>query len=215
MFDDDELFPGNRIHRTAIIDPDAKIGNGNTIGPFCVIGPDVVIGNNNVFTSHVSIGAPAQHRSLSSNHNGLVKIGNGNTFREFVTVHRSSPGGFTEIADRCYFMACAHVSHDSVVEDDVTMCNNVLLGGHSRVMRGATLGLGAAIHQYQTIGSYAMIGAGTIVPKRADILPGEKYAGNPARHLGINKIGVDKALAAGCNMADLTAAFWRLRGIKL
>ena len=34
------------IHKTAIIDPKAKIASNVEIGPYCLIGPDVEIGEN-------------------------------------------------------------------------------------------------------------------------------------------------------------------------
>ena len=36
------------IHKTAIIDPKAKINSDVKIGPYCVIGPNVEIGENTV-----------------------------------------------------------------------------------------------------------------------------------------------------------------------
>lgn len=59
----------NNIHPTAIINWDnVTIGDGNNIGPYVCIGTD------------------AQHKSENSN--GIVEIGDGNTFREYVSVHR-------------------------------------------------------------------------------------------------------------------------------
>ena len=37
------------IHKTAIIDPKAKISSNVRIGPYCVIGPNVEIGENSIF----------------------------------------------------------------------------------------------------------------------------------------------------------------------
>jgi len=99
----------------------------------------------------------------------------------------------TVVADNGYFMANAHIAHDCLIEDGVTMCNNATLGGHTTVMRGATLGFGATVHQYQVIGAYSMLGMGTIVPKHIEILPGEMYAGNPAKHIGPNIVGLERA----------------------
>lgn len=179
------------IHPTAIIDPSAKLGAGNYVGPFCVIGPDVEIGDGNRFEAYVSIGLPGQHRTAVDR--GGVVIGNNNVFREWSTVHAATqllrP---TVVADNGYFMANAHIAHDCLIEDGVTMCNNATLGGHTTVMRGATLGFGATVHQYQVIGAYSMLGMGTIVPKHAEILPGEMYAGNPAKHIGPNTVGLER-----------------------
>ncbi len=180
----------NDIHPTAIIDPAAQLGFGNKIGPYCVIGPSVSIGHGNIFTSHVSIGQAAQHRTHG--HLGTVRIGNNNTFREFVTVNTGTVRE-TEVGNNCYIMACAHIPHDAIIEDGVTMANCALLAGHTHVMRGATLSLGCIVHQYQVIGSYSILGMGAVVTKDCKILPGGKYVGSPARYTGRNIIGLQRA----------------------
>ena len=43
------------IHKTAIIDPKAKISSNVEIGPYSVIGPDVVIEEYTKIHSHVNI----------------------------------------------------------------------------------------------------------------------------------------------------------------
>ena len=43
------------IHKTAIVDSEAKISDNVEIGPYCIIGPEVEIGNNSVIHSHVNI----------------------------------------------------------------------------------------------------------------------------------------------------------------
>lgn len=180
----------NEIHPTAIIDPQTIMGSGNKIGPYCVIAAGVNLGSNNVLTSHVSIGQPAQHRSAKLQN--LVTIGNGNTFREFSTVHAGTVRR-TVVGDNCYIMSCAHVAHDCVLESDVTLANCALLAGHCYIMKGATLSLGCQVHQYQVIGSYTMIGMGAVVTKSVLAVPGYKYAGNPAEGIGVNTVAIERA----------------------
>ena len=43
------------IHKTAIIDSNAKISKNVTIGPYSIIGPNVEIGDGTVIQSHVNI----------------------------------------------------------------------------------------------------------------------------------------------------------------
>ena len=43
------------IHKTAIIDPKAKISSNVKIGPYSIIGPNVEIDENSEIQSHVSI----------------------------------------------------------------------------------------------------------------------------------------------------------------
>jgi UDP-N-acetylglucosamine acyltransferase len=44
-----------KIHKTAIVAPDAKISDGVEIGPFCIVGSRVKIGKNTKLSSHVVI----------------------------------------------------------------------------------------------------------------------------------------------------------------
>lgn len=178
------------IHSTAVIHPFAKIGKDVSIGPYSVIGANVVVMDGVTIHSHVSIGAPAQHRTHSGEQFGIF-IDHGTVIREYVSVHLGTKNP-TTIGKNCYIMACAHVAHDCVIENDVTMANNCLLGGHCVVMRGANLGLGVIAHQYAVIGSYSMLGMGTIVTKASKIEPGNIYIGNPARFLKKNEVGLER-----------------------
>ena len=96
-----------RIHPTAIVDPGAEIGAGTIVGPYCVIDPDVVLGPNCWLQHHVTLCGPmkagAKNRfyaycSIGQQTQDLkyhgeptyLEIGDENTFREFVTAHRST-----------------------------------------------------------------------------------------------------------------------------
>lgn len=212
----------NQIHPTAIIDPSVQLGSDNKIGPYAVISGDTTIGDGNWIGPHVVIGTPAQMRNgphpitwandLSS---ASIRIGNGNIFREFVTVH---PGTITttNIANDCYFMTQAHVPHDAQIEDAVTLSNSVQIGGHTIVQKGANIGLGSVVHQRSLIGSYAMIGMGSVVTKA--ILPFGMAYGSPARIRGGNVIGmkrakVDDELISKIENALLIADLTKLRSL--
>jgi len=96
-----------QIHSTAIVDPKAELGAGKVIGPYCVIGPDVTMGANCWLQHHVTLCGPTRagsdnkfyaycsigQQSQDLKYRGeptYLEIGNGNTFREFVTVNRST-----------------------------------------------------------------------------------------------------------------------------
>ena len=55
-------------------------------------------------------------------------------------------------------LSSAMVHHDCLIEDDVTMSSNAAAAGNVIIMRGANLGINAAIHQFKVIGSFSMIG---------------------------------------------------------
>lgn len=197
----DDVRARNHVHPTAWIDESATLGKGNHVGPFSFIGPNVSIGDDNRIEGHVSIGAPAEHRDYFRRPSGTIVIGSRNVIREFVTVNGPTTR-VTRMGDDCTMLRGSHLSHDSVLEDRVTVSCNVLIGGETYVMRGANLGLGAIIHQHHVVGSYAMLGMGTIVPKSVDVQPGNIYVGNPARFLKVNEVGLQRA---GMGKAELDA----------
>ena len=97
------------IHKTAIIDPKAKIFSDVEIGPYCVIGPDVEIGEKTIIQSHVNITVNAkigkgnkiypfvsindpQDLKYNGEETSLV-IGNNNKIREYVTINPGTIGG--------------------------------------------------------------------------------------------------------------------------
>lgn len=166
------------------------LGDNNTIGPYCYIA-NAKIGNGNHFVSHVCIGTPAQHRNDVDQ--GLVHIGNNNTIHEFSQVHRSTHlDAPTKIGDHCLLMTNSHIAHDCILENNVTTCSNTTLGGHTYIMKNATLGFSTVTHQWQVIGSFVQTGMGTICPKHASIKPGYVFAGNPAECLKPNTIGLER-----------------------
>lgn len=196
------------IHPTAIIDPAAEIGNDCEIGPYCIIGPGVVlgdgcwlqhhvtlcgpsrIGRNNRFFAYGSIGQQTQDLKYKTEPTHL-EIGDDNTFREFVTVHRAtSPGDATKIGHRGNFLAYAHIAHDCIVGDDVIFSNNGTLAGHVIVEDHAIIGGLTAIHQFCRIGRFAMLGGCTKIIQ--DVPPFTIADGNPAEIRGINKVGLER-----------------------
>ena len=165
---------GNLIHKTAIIEwQKVKIGKNNVIGPYVVIGTD------------------AQHTYDKSD--GYICIGNNNIIREFTTIHLPTKlKKKTIIGNNCLFMAMSHIAHDCLIEDNIVFSNSVTLGGNTHVMTGSQLGFNTIVHQNQVIGSYCMFGMGTILTKKTKVNPGYIYVGNPARCIGINKVGIKR-----------------------
>jgi acyl-ACP--UDP-N-acetylglucosamine O-acyltransferase len=135
----------------AVIDPGRALGAGCEIGPYCVIGPDVEIGDGCWLQHHVSLQGPSRlghgqsilrvlfHRSEDAGFEihgepTWLHIGDGNTFREFVTVNRgSAPESITRIGHRGNFLAYTHIAHDCTVGDEVIFSNNGTLAGHVEV----------------------------------------------------------------------------------
>lgn len=165
---------GNFVHKTAVVNwKKLIIGKGNIIGPY------VVIGNF------------AQWPKKKSS--GLIYIGNDNIFNEYSNVHL--PTTLTKktiIGNNNYFMNSTTIDHDCNLENNITLSSNVILGGNVHIMNGSNLGIKTIVHQDQTIGSYSMIGMGSIVTKKSKIEPGCIYFGKPVKKVRLNNKGLKK-----------------------
>ena len=197
-----------QIHPTAIIDPAAEIGSGVIVGPYCVVEKNVVIGDDCWLQHHVTICGPTKigrgnkfyaYGSIGQQSQDLkyagepthLEIGDGNSFREFVTVNRgTAPGAFTRIGDRGNFLAYSHVAHDCVVGDDVIFSNNGTLAGHVIVGDHAVIGGLTAVHQFCRIGRFAITGGCSKIVQ--DVPPFMIADGNPAEVRGINTVGMER-----------------------
>lgn len=181
----------NFIHPTAIVEDGVIMGVGNYIGPFCLIKNGVSIGNNNRFEAYCSVGTPAEHKDYFTKSDYPTIIGNNNTIREYCTLNAGTNNN-TVIGDFNIMLRGSHLGHDSIIENNVTLSCNSLVGGHSYIMNGVNMGLGSICHQYSVIGAFSMLGMGTIVTKKTPILPGNIYVGSPANFLKLNTIGLER-----------------------
>ena len=198
------------IHPTAIIDPEAEIGEGVDVGPYSVIekgvsidegtkiGPHVVIregtqiGKGCQIFQFASIGEAPQFLGYKGEKT-FLQIGDQNIIREFVTLHRGTVkgGGKTVIGNESFFMAYSHVAHDCQIGNQVILANGATLAGHILIEDYATVGGLAAIHQYCRVGTHAFIGgvSGVLL----DIPPYTKAQGDRAKLFGLNTIGLKRA----------------------
>lgn len=196
------------IHPTAIVSPQAQLGEDVIIGPGAIVHQDVVIGDrtsigayaiidnhttlghdNRIFSQAI-IGSECQDLKYHGEQT-FVRIGNHNTIREFVTINRATgEGNTTVVGDHNLIMTYAHVAHDCQIGSYNIIANSIAMAGHVTIMDHANVGGLCALHQYIRIGSYAMIGGHSRVPK--DVPPYTMCAGSPLRVVGINKIGLQR-----------------------
>ena len=202
-------YLSNVIHPTAVIDDDVELGEDNYIGPFCYLTGYLTIGDNNRFESHCSVGTRPEHTD-HWHKDGRTIIGDDGTFREHVSIHAATTDGLTRIGNGVIILNKAYVAHDCIIEDGATLSCGVQIGGHVHVMRDSNLGMGAAIHQYQVIGSWSMIGMGCIVPKKAIITPGQTWVGNPVKRLKTNMYALDKFNVDEYDLIEETARHTQL-----
>ncbi len=157
-----------RIHPTADVSPSAEIGSGTSIwnqsqvrerariGPGCVIGKNVYVDFDVVIGANVKI-----QNNVSVYHGVTVEDG------VFIGPHVC----FTN--DR---IPRAINPDGSLKSDDDWEVVPIL------VRRGAAIGANSTVLPGVTIGTWAMVGSGSVVTR--DVADYELVVGNPARRLG-------------------------------
>lgn len=198
-----------QVHPTAVVDPKAEIGPGTVIGPYCIVHAGVVLGAECWLQNHVTLSGPmvagARNKfyaycSIGQQTQDLkyageptyLEIGDENTFREFVTVNRSTtPAGKTRIGHRGNYLAYSHIGHDCTVGDAVVFSNNGTLAGHVQVGDHAIMGGLTAVHQFCRLGRYAITGGCSKIVQ--DVPPFMIADGNPAKVRGINIVGLERS----------------------
>ena len=200
----------SNIHKTAVIEDGAKIGNGAKIGAFThisaksVIGDrveimqgagiygDTMIGEGTKVYPYAIIGMPPQDIGYKSEDAVKVIIGKNNTIREFVTINAGTMhgGGVTRVGDECFIMIYSHIAHDCQVGNHVIMANNATLAGHVEIGSYTVIGGMTPIHQFVKIGEGCMIGGASAISQ--DIPPFCLAEGNRAVVKGLNAIGIKR-----------------------
>ena len=214
----------SRIHPTALIDPTARIDSSVEVGPYAVIGPEVeigagtrvlshaviegptVLGRNNVVHPSARIGGPPQDKKYRDEPTRLV-IGDGNTFRECVTINRGTvqDAGETRIGDHNWVMAYVHIAHDCRIGSNTILANTTNLGGHVELGDWVILGGCTQVHQFCKVGAHAMTGTGTILLH--DVPPYTMVSGNPSAPHGLNTEGLKRRGFSPETLAVLKRAY--------
>lgn len=182
---------GTHIHPSSCVGPSVQLGQGVKVGPFCTIVGNTIIGDGTRLYPHATVGYPGQVVGLKQTV-GRVEIGQNCELREFVTVHAPRTAeGATKVGNNCYLMNYAHVSHDVILEDNVTLINCVNLGGHTYVEKNAIVMANSATHQFTRIGQFTALAPFSGI--RQDLPPFCLFSGQPARFYGLNVIGLKRA----------------------
>ena len=212
------------IHKTAIIDPKARISSNVKIGAYSIIGPNVEIDENSEIQSHVSIvgntkigknnkiypfssiGNDPQDLKFNGEETNL-EIGDNNKIREYVTINPGTKGGggLTKIGNNCLFMVSSHIAHDCMVGDNVILANNVPLGGHAEIEDNVIIGGNSAVQQFTRVGRSAMIGGMCGVVRY--IIPYGIAHGNRSVLQGLNLIGLRRKNIQNKEIMKLSDAY--------
>jgi UDP-N-acetylglucosamine acyltransferase len=206
---DDDRRASPRIHPTASVDPRADLAPDVEVGPFCVIGPHVslgpgcrllphatvlghtICGSDNTFHPFCVVGGDPQDKKFDGETTYLV-VGDGNEFREHVTVHTGTAkgGGTTRIGDQNLVMVGAHVGHDATIGSHCILGNNILLAGHVVIEDRVSMMAGSAVHHFVTIGTLAFIGGYSQI--HVDVPPYVKVDGEDKIRT-VNNVGLRRS----------------------
>ncbi len=212
------------IDPAARVAPGARLGERVEVGPFAVIEDGVVVGAGTRIEAHAMVrrgsslgvdnvvhpfavlgGEPQDRRHAGEP--TTLEIGDGNVFREHVTVHRGTAhgGGVTRIGSHGLFMVGAHVAHDCQIGDAVILANATLLGGHVTLGAHVVTGGGVALAPFLRVGERAFLAGGAMVER--DVPPFVIAAGDRARVRALNKVGLRRSGVPEASITRLEAAF--------
>jgi len=211
------------IHPSAIINQGARISEDVDIGPHSVISSGAIIGSKTRIDDNVlidgrttigsnckifhgsAIGCIPQDLKYAGEDTNVV-IGDNNTIREFVTIHRGTKAkGTTEIGDGNLIMAYVHIAHDCTIGNNCIIANSSALAGHIIIDDYAIIGGFVPIHQFCKVGRYAMVGGMSRITK--DVVPFSLVAGNPPRVYDLNTIGLNRHKFSKERLSVLEQAF--------
>jgi len=212
-----------KIHSTAIVGSEARLGENIEIGPYAVVEDGVTVGDNCTIQAHAIltnrvqmgdrnfvgfgsvIGAAPQDFSFGPSTSSGVVIGDGNTFREYVTIHRGTKeGSITKIGDSNFLMTGVHVGHNASVGDRNVLANNCLLAGYVSAGDDVVLGGGAVFHQFLRIGTMSMVRGGTAWSKD---IPPFTVGAVINTVCGINVVGMRRKGVESSHRADVKKAY--------
>jgi UDP-N-acetylglucosamine acyltransferase len=200
--------PDTIVHPSALIDPEAELGQGVVIGPWAIVGPrvrigdgtevgprvlierDTVLGEDCRISNGAVLGTDAQDLKYKGERT-LLEVGDRTVIREFATLNRGTVArGKTVVGSDCMLMAYTHVAHDCEVGNHVILSNAVNMAGHVTIEDWVIVGGITPIHQFVRIGAHAFVGGGSRIPQ--DVPPYCRVAGNPPALYGLNSIGLER-----------------------
>lgn len=199
----------SEIHPTAIVHPGARLAEDVEVGPHCVIEDKVAIGAGCVLRESVIVrrhttlgrdnrvdafcvlGGEPQDLKFEPGTVSHLEIGDGNVFREGVTVSRATgAGNATRVGSGTYWMTQAHAGHEATVEDDVILVNGAAVAGHATIGRRAILSAQSAVHQHCWVGEGAMVQGHSTCTMH---VPPFSIATGINRVAGLNSVGLRRS----------------------
>jgi UDP-3-O-[3-hydroxymyristoyl] glucosamine N-acyltransferase len=194
------------IHPTAIVHPDAEIGERVSIGPYAVIGRSR-IGDDSVIHAHVVVmdGCEIGKRVVIEAHScigatgvawiwddrgervilpqlGGVTIGDEVFLGTDVTVVRGMINEATTIEQGCMIAHGTKIGHSVRMGPHCHVANNVSIAGSAQVGARSFLGAGCSLRPHAILAEGTIVGVGAAVIKNVT-KPGTIQAGVPAKEM--------------------------------
>lgn len=187
MADDVEVGP------FCYVEAGAVLGSGTHLDSHVTIKHNVIMGERNFVGQGAVIGGDPQSITFKGQPTYL-KIGDDNTFREYVTIHRSMiEGQATTIGNSNFIMANVHLAHDVTLHNNVTMANNTGVSGHVTIEDRAFVGGMCGVHQWVRIGKIAMVGGMSKITRDVPpfmLVEGQDQEVHDINAVGLRRIGI-------------------------
>lgn len=213
-----------QIHKTAIVEDGAVLGDEVEIGPFAFVSKDAKIGDKVVIKqgariigdttigsysrifSYAIVGEIPQDMSFKDDEKTGLIIGKNAVIHEFCTISSGSHkgDGFTRIGDNAFLMAYVHIAHDCILGNNIIMANSATLAGHVEMDDYAVIGGLTPVHQFVKIGESCMIAGASALSQ--DVAPFCLAEGNRAYIRGLNLVGLRRRFDKG-QIDNINGAF--------
>jgi UDP-N-acetylglucosamine acyltransferase len=196
-----------KIHETAIVHPEAILGEDVEVGPYSIIEDEVKIGNRTEIGPYVHIkkwstigedchiyesvviGSEPKDLKHKPGSRSYVIIGDRNAIHEYTSIARATATeASTVIGNDNLLMAYVHVAHDCVIGDKTILASFATLGGHVIVENRAIVAAQSSIHQFVRVGNLGFAGACAKIVQ--DVPPYTIADGYPARVRCLNTVGL-------------------------
>jgi UDP-N-acetylglucosamine acyltransferase len=197
-----------RVHPTAIVEKDCELADDVEVGPYSIVRSGSVLGAGTTLDAHcliehttlgrechlhfgAALGGVPQDQSYRSEPTRVL-VGDRNTIREYVTVHRATgEGNATRLGNDNMLMASTHLGHNCELGDQVTLSTLSGMSGHTIIEDHAIIGGMVGSHQRVRVGKLAMVSGFSKMSQ--DIPPFCLADGKPARVIGRNLVGLRRA----------------------
>jgi UDP-N-acetylglucosamine acyltransferase len=204
------------------VERDCDLAEDVVVGPYSVIRAGTIIGSRTVVDAHVllehttvgtdcqfyfgaAVGGPPQDQSYAGEATRVV-MGDRNTIREYVTVHRATgEGSATRVGDDNMLMAATHLGHNCEIGNEVTLSTFSGMSGHTIIEDKAIIGGMVGSHQRVRVGKLAMVSGYSKISQ--DVPPFSLADGKPARVLGPNMEGLRRAEVSAESRQAVRRAF--------